>query len=362
MCFYCCTKRQTINTYLLIITISIYIYSIIIFILHASSTLLYETLENKLHLVSYGNSYSNNNYDDYNRNNRNRRMTSSNDEVNINSSQNYKNYVNSLRDINSYYYISSLNYNDLEVKSYNILKSLRKIEKGFGITFIIVHLIILIFIIVFLYYSCGNKEYTLSSLTTFNTLNKLKLIFLILSMLFIFVSLVYSALLSISLVQYIQFIQNPNLDTFILRIIIGIVYGIYGFFYYIILSCGFSAEKNLFLQLGYDGNPGKYAKYNNNGTPINIGIPALSCQNIELDNKEQEIGVESLKSKEIISVEELVKNESSKGQLKNTKIALNNDDINQQVVILSSSKDEKYLYYNGETYMKMNTTINPSND
>ena len=360
MCFYCCTKRQTINTYLLIITISIFIYSLIIFILHASSTLLYETLENKLNLVTYGNSYSNNNYDDYNRNNR--RMSSSNDEFDIYSSQNYKKYINSLRDINSYYYISSLNYNDLEGKSYNILKSLRTIEKSFGITFIIMHIIFFIFIIVFLYYSCGNKEYTLSSLSTFNALNRLKLIFLTLSMLLIFVSLVYPSLLSISLVQYIQFIPNPNIDTFILRLIIGIAYGIFGFIYYIILSCGFSAEKNLFLQLGYDGNPGKYAKYNNNGTPINIGIPASSCQNIECDNKGQEIGVESYKSKEIINDEGLVKNESSKDQLKNTKNALNNDDTNQQVIILSSSKDEKYLYYNGETYMKMNTTINPSND
>ena len=347
MCFSCCTTRQTINTYLLVITISIFLYSLITYFQHASTTLLFNLLENKLNSQKI---YSNDEYIT------NRRISSTNDdEYDIYISQNYKNYVNSLRDINSYIHISSLTYNDLEDKSYNVLNSLRKIEKGFGITFIIMHIIFLFFIFLFLCFSCGNKEYTLSSETSFNALSRLKSFFLILSILLIMVSLVYSTLLSCALVEYTQFIPNPNIDTFIQRIIIGMVYGIYGFFYYIIVFCGFTVEKNLFVQLGYQGNPGKLARYNNDGTPIIRNIPPEpSSQNIVI--QEQNLGMETPQSKEPINVEELVKIEPSERSKKKHGTALNHNDINQQVIILSSSIDEKYLYYNGETYMKMDTT------
>ena len=51
MCFCCCSTRQTINTFLLIITTTIFIYSAVVFSKHASNTLLYEAFENKLESV-----------------------------------------------------------------------------------------------------------------------------------------------------------------------------------------------------------------------------------------------------------------------------------------------------------------------
>ena len=62
-----------------------------------------------------------------------------------------------------------------------------------------------------------------------------------------------------------------------------------------------------------------------------------------------------------MNVDELVKIEACRKFKKNKTTLYNNED-NQQIIIISASKDGKYLHYNGETYMKMNTTISPPSD
>ena len=359
MCFCCCQTRQTINIILLIITLSIFVYSSITIITHASNTILYETFENRLesvkptskkHSSENDNSNTNtNNNDDYNRD----------EELNNYILQNFRKYVDSPKDINSYYYISTLNYYDLEENKHDVLKALRGIEKGFGITFIVLHILFLIFIISFLCNSCGDREYTLSSLSTFNSLMRIKIICISLSILLIFLSLAYSILLFFALTQYVKFITNPQLDTFIEKIIVGMSYGIYSLYYYITLSCGFWAEKNLYFQLGYEGNPGKFAKFYKDGTPVRRHIPASSSHNILIFNHDKkEISGEPPPSKDPINAEEL-QIEKSKKSKKKQKKELYHDGSSKQMIIFSSSKDGKYLYYNGETYMKMNTTFSP---
>lgn len=352
MCFCCCSTRQTINTFLLIITLSIFAYSIIAFISKASNTLLYEAFENRLDSVKLtstkASSPSNNNND-------NRRVSSLNAEI---TASNYKKYVDALKDINSYYYISSLTYSDLEGKKYNLLIALRGIENGFGYTFIALHIIFIIFIIIFLSDSCGNKEYTLSISSTFYSYIRMKTFCIAMSFIVIFVNLVYSALLSIVLSQYIQFIKNVNTDTFIQRIVVGMSYGVYGFFYYITLCCGFCADKSIYLNLGYEGNYGKIAQFHKDGKPIRRDI---QDQNIVIfDRPVGKIELNPPTSKDSANIEELVKIEPVRKSKKN-RTNINKDDSNQQL-ILSSSDDGKYLYYNGDTYMKMTTTISPPTD
>ena len=384
MCFCCCSTRQTINTYLLIITGTIFIYSIITTSDRASNTLLYETFEDKLDTVkptSVRPSESNDNNDYNNLNNKldnnkindsnhtndiindhdNRRVDSLEDEaLERYITQNYAKYVNDLKDAYSYYYISTLTYFDLESKKYNILKGLRSIENGFCLTFIIMQVIFLIIILVFLCYSCGIREYTLSSETTFNVLLNIKTISIILSILLTVLSLIYSVLLSVAFSQYIQFIPNAKVDTFIQRIAVGISFGVYGFYYFITLACGFCAEKNLFIDLGHEGFPGKLAKFYSDGTPYSRNeVPSLS-NNVAIYDQQKEID-EPPSSKEPINVNELVHIETNRKWKKNKSILSHNED-NQQVIIISSSKDGKYLYYNGETYMRMNTTISPPSD
>lgn len=362
MCFCCCTKRQTINTFLLIMTLIIFIYSSITISQHASKTLLYETFENRLESINHISSRTTPSENYNHNNNRIRRINSANDDLNNYILQNYRQYVNSIKDANSYYYISNFDYYQLEGKKYDILEVLRRIENGFGITFIVLHILFLIFIIVFLCNSCGDKEYTLSTSSTFYSLLRIKTICIILSILLILLSLVYSILLSVALIQYIQFIKNVKIDTFIEKIIIGVSYGLYSCYYYITLSCGICAEKNIFFQLGYEGNPGQFAKFHKDGTPIKADVSGPSSQNILVfNNKKKKISDEPPLSKDPINAEE-IKIEESNLMKKKNKTVLNHDENRQQKIIFSSSKDGKYLYYNGETYMKVNTTIsNPSN-
>lgn len=378
MCFCCCSTRQTINTFLLIITGSFFAYSIITISDHASNTLLYETFEDKLETAkptsarpseNNGNNYNNmntvnnnetnnSNITDEHGNRRNRRIDD--DDLENYISQNYAKYVSDLKDVYSYYYISSLTYFDFENKKYNILKDLRSIEKGFCVTFMVMQIIFLILLLIFLCYSCGDKEYTLSSETTFNVLLNIKTICIILSILLTILSIIYSTLLSVALVQYIQFIPNAKVDTFMKRISVGISYGIYGFIYFIFLSCGFCSEKNLFIDLGYEGFPGKLAKFYSDGTPYTRNHVSHLSNNIVVYDQQREENEPPL-SKDPINVDELVQIETSR-KFKKIRTGINNNEDNQQVIILSSSKDGKYLYYNGETYMKMNTTINPPTD
>ena len=389
MCFCCCSTRQTINTFLLIITGTIFAYSIITMSDHASNTILYETFEDILDKAKPtsarpSENNDNNNYNNNNMNNPNnvnnynnetrdssytnditneheiRRIDSLDDEALDNYiTQNYAKYVSDLKDVHSYYYISTLTYFDLEAKKYNILKDLRSIEDGFSITFMVMHVLFLIIILVFLCYSCGNREYTLSSETAFNVLLNIKTICIILSILLNLLSIIYSILLSVAFAQYIQFIPNAKVDTFIQRISVGISYGVYGFFYFLTLTCGLCAEKNLFIDLGYEGFPGRLAKFYSDGTPYSRNdVPSLSNNVVVYDKHKED---EPPSSKEPINVDELVQIETNRKWKKN-KSVLNHNEDNQQVIIISSSKDGKYLYYNGETYMKMNTTISPPTD
>ena len=66
MCFCCCSTRQTINTFLLIISGTVFAYSIITMPDHASNTLLYETFENKLDTIKPTSAKPSENNDDYN--------------------------------------------------------------------------------------------------------------------------------------------------------------------------------------------------------------------------------------------------------------------------------------------------------
>ena len=69
------------------------------------------------------------------------------------------------------------------------------------------------------------------------------------------------------LVQYIKLVTI--IDSCVIGIIIGMVYGYYGLWYYIILSCAFCNERTLFLKVGCESNPGPDAQYRLNGEQIN---------------------------------------------------------------------------------------------
>lgn len=273
MCFCCCTTRKSILIYLIVVTSFAFIYGIIAISQFGSSTDIYDYLINKLdELESSGSTSSSSGSGSsyYNPWNRNRRLQSYNNPYNPNTYQAAK----VILDTASVSKIDSLTYEDINGKSYGMVKSLKGIENGLGVVLFIFPILFLVAEIVFLVFSWGNKEFQIMKTSTYNILYVLKIIAYALAIIFIFLAVLYGCLLIVALAQYISLVTF--LDSCARGIIIGIVFGYYCFWYYIILSCGFASERNLFISIGSEEKPGANAQYDVNGNPIVRAI--LSAQ------------------------------------------------------------------------------------
>ena len=73
-------------------------------------------------------------------------------------------------------------------------------------------------------------------------------------------------MLVFAVIQYVNLLKN--VDSCVIGIIIGIIFGYYCFWYYIILACAFGKEHTLFKEVGSETNPGPKAECDVNGNPI----------------------------------------------------------------------------------------------
>ena len=312
MCFCCCVTRKSILIYAIVISSFAFIYGIVAIAKFGSSTEIYKVLVNKLEELEKQNQYSsystssttsttkfnydydydyyddyNNNYynnynNGYNNNNNNynyngyyktkvKRRNSNKDDLyysGVLTGNPYNNEVaKAILDSASYSYIQSLGSKDIKKGGYGLIKSLKGIENGLGVILFIFPLIFLITEIIFMITICGIKEYQVLSDTAFKVFNAIRILCITLSTIFIFLSILYSVLLVVVLVQYIKLVTI--IDSCVIGIIIGMVYGYYGLWYYIILSCAFCNERTLFLKVGCESNPGPDAQYRLNGEQIN---------------------------------------------------------------------------------------------
>lgn len=259
MCFCCCTTRKSILIYLIVVTSFAFIYGIIAISQFGSSTDIYDYLIDKLDRLESSGSPSSSSG--------NRRL----------QPYNYPNTYQAAKvilDTASVSKIDSLTYEDINGKSYGMVKSLKGLENGLGVVLFIFPILFLVAEIVFLVFSWGNKEFQIMKTSTYNILYVLKIIAYALAIIFIFLAVLYGCLLIVALAQYISLVTF--LDSCARGIIIGIVFGYYCFWYYIILSCGFASERNLFISIGSEEKPGANAQYDVNGNPIVRAI--LSAQ------------------------------------------------------------------------------------
>ena len=263
MCFCCCTTRKSILIYLIVVTSFAFIYGIIAISQFGSSTDIYDYLIDRLDQLESSGSPSSSSGGW----NGNRRL----------QSYNYPNTYQAAKvilDTASVSKIDSLTYEDINGKSYGMVKSLKGLENGLGVVLFIFPILFLVAEIVFLVFSWGNKEFQIMKTSTYNILYVLKIIAYALAIIFIFLAVLYGCLLIVALAQYISLVTF--LDSCARGIIIGIVFGYYCFWYYIILSCGFASERNLFISIGSEEKPGANAQYDVNGNPIVRAI--LSAQ------------------------------------------------------------------------------------
>ena len=263
MCFCCCTTRKSILIYLIVVTSFAFIYGIIAISQFGSSTDIYDYLIDKLDRLESSGSPSSSSGGW----NGNRRLQS------YNHPNTYQ-AAKVILDTASVSKIDSLTYEDINGKSYGMVKSLKGIENGLGVVLFIFPILFLVAEIVFLVFSWGNKEFQIMKTSTYNILYVLKIIAYALAIIFIFLAVLYGCLLIVALAQYISLVTF--LDSCARGIIIGIVFGYYCFWYYIILSCGFASERNLFISIGSEEKPGANAQYDVNGNPIVRAI--LSAQ------------------------------------------------------------------------------------
>ena len=168
-------------------------------------------------------------------------------------------------DIDSFSEINNYTCSDLEEDDFVWIKRLKGFENGLGVVLFVFSILFLAVEILFLILIRGIKDSQLLPTKMFNAFNIIKLIVYILAIIFIFLSLIYGGFLSYIISQYTYYLY---LDTCAIGIIIGQFYGFFCFWVYIVLSCGFGKERNLFISVGCESNPGAIALYDVNGNPI----------------------------------------------------------------------------------------------
>ena len=302
MCFCCCTTRFSILIYMIVISSLAFIYGIVAIAKFGSSTEIYKYLIQKIEKLEqqpknytsnsksnsnsngYSNPYGYNDPYDYGyllskdnlnktRNEKNLRRNAYNSYNSYNSYNAYGidyNTAKLILDSASQTKIDYLTQDTLEMRSYGLIKSLKGIENGIGVVLFIFPLIFLIIEIVLTIFTCGNKEFTVLSPGVYNTFNVIQIISITLSIIFIFLSILYGILLIVTVVEYMALVNI--LDSCAIGMIFGIVYGYYGFYYYIVLSCAFCAVRQKFTLVGNSEKPGPDAKFDLNGNQIVPGI------------------------------------------------------------------------------------------
>ena len=295
MCFCCCPTRKSILIYAIVISTIAFIYGIIAIANFGSSTDIYKILIEKIKELennpnsgsssssrSSSSSSSNSRYDDddydyyynYWYYKKKRRVSSTSNSLAYYgyASSYYNQYGEAVLNSVSASNIAKLSYDDIKI-SHGPIKSLKGIENGLGVILFIFPLIFLAFEIVFLIFACGIKEYQVLSNTAFTVFNALKILCITISTILIFLSILYGILLIIALIQYIALVLN--IDSCAVGIIVGMVYGYYCFWFYIVLSCAFCTERRKFYNVGSQDKPGFEAQYDINGNPIPRGTQVI---------------------------------------------------------------------------------------
>ena len=223
--------------------------------------------------------------------------------------------------------------------------------------------------IIFLIFVCGIKEYKVLPDTTFNIFNIIKIICSTLSTIFIFLSVLYSVLLFVALAQYISLVEF--LDSCAIGIIVGMVFGYYWIWYYIILSCAFCNERTHFLKVGCESKPGPDAKYDVNGNALTHGNPQTSPITVVIPQsqpvlqiKEQNYSVNYSKSSgigdEYITINGILYKRVDKSNDKNGEQIFNKNDA-QKVNLKADDCSSKNVLINENREKKRNSTRKKSN-
>lgn len=259
MCYCCCFTRTSKLIYMLVITVIFFIYGIYVIIQFGSKTQDYKNLKSIIDFYEQSNTEYNNSFSEKKIQKINRKT--------------------------QYYDFSY---------GYGLIKNLKGIENGleglifaFGTLFLIIEIIFIIF-------SCGDRQFQTLTPKLFNYFNIIRIICIILSSIFIFLNVLGAILLSITFRQYVFLAIEYSVEV-ALGIILGFLWCYYGIFVSIYLTTGFVSERRKFILVGSDENPGPEAKLKSNGNLISRNPPPVtgnidSPQN-NIQNQNQEVPI-----------------------------------------------------------------------
>ena len=266
MCICCCLTRKSLLIYSIIISAIAFIYGIVAISNYASKTDNYKILKEMI-----------DSYEKY-KSIISRRLQSSY----------YNSYINNNKaiafvdeDAEARYHFSLLKKEDFDKNSYGLIKRLKGIENGLGSILFIFPIIFFAVEIFYFVFVCGIGETQVLKTKTYNILYYVKIIIYTLSIIFIFLSIAYSFLMVGALIQYLVFAEA--VDSCAFGIMYGMVFGYYGFWYYITLSCIFGRERQLFIEVGCQAAPGIKATYDVNGNFIVRAAVIPSPQIVQLN-------------------------------------------------------------------------------
>ena len=249
MCFNCCITRKSILIYLIVMTSLAFIFGIVTISRFGSKTDIYKYVMARAEFLE---KIENCEFTDS--------LTFNYGIIKLASRYNIRKI-----DIDSFSEINNYTCSDLEEDDFVWIKRLKGFENGLGVVLFVFSILFLAVEILFLILIRGIKDSQLLPTKMFNAFNIIKLIVYILAIIFIFLSLIYGGFLSYIISQYTY---SLYLDTCAIGIIIGQFYGFFCFWVYIVLSCGFGKERNLFISVGCESNPGAIALYDVNGNPV----------------------------------------------------------------------------------------------
>ena len=245
MCICCCFTRKSLLIYSLVISSLAFVYGIIAISQFASKTENYKLLKGLID--AYDSAKANS-----------RRLKPSNyyydDEY-------YRLEIDARARYNIY-----LNIAEFGSSTYGLIKRLKGIENGLGSILFVFPILFLAAEIAYVVFVSGIRETQVLSMKAFAVLNVLKILTYTFSIIFIFFAIGYGALLLGALIQYMNFAEI--FDSCATRILAGMFFGYYSFWYYITLACIFGRERQYFVEVGNETAPGPRATYDINGKPI----------------------------------------------------------------------------------------------
>ena len=246
MCICCCFTRKSLLIYSIVITCFAFVYGIMAISQFASKTGNYKILKGIID--AYETSKASNS----------RRLKP----TNYYYDDEYYHLENDDRAVYNMY----LNVAEFGDYTFGIIKRLKGIENGLGSILFVFPIIFLAAEIAYVVFVSGNRETQVLAMKTYEVLNALKIVTYTLSIIFIFLAIGYGALLLGALIQYISYTEV--FDSCCSKILIGMIFGYYSFWFYITLACILGRERQLFIEVGNETAPGPRATYDINGNAI----------------------------------------------------------------------------------------------